>query len=277
MPPPVACPHCGEELDIPPDLRGREVRCAVCRTVFVPTADRPAAPPPTATRNRYDHDRDAPPDDAGRDRWEERPRRRRRGGSLLWVWLVVGTVLGGSCLCCGGLGALVVVMENPSLQGFDSAEGRFHAEFPTTPPTVTQERKDGVTYHVIESRREFPEETYFVHYWNLDAPPIGDAAIRKALDDAAAHFLSLHPGGTKISQSSATQDGYPASDLYLSHPDGTNTAVRFVLDGRRVYAVGITGSSLPPNSQRLEHFRQAFKINPPAIPLGKKRPPRKAK
>jgi hypothetical protein len=277
MPPPVACPHCGEELDIPPDLRGREVRCAVCRATFVPPADRPAAPPPTAARNRYDHDRDAPPDDADRDRWEERPRRRRRGGSLLWVWLVIGTVLGGSCLCCGGLIALFAYTENPTLHGFDSPEGRFHAEFPTTPPTVAQERKGGVTYHVVASRRGFPEESYFVHYWNLDAPPIGDAAIRKALDDAAAHFLDLYPQGAEESRSSATQDGYPASDLYLSHPDGSNTAVRFVLDGRRVYAVGITGPALAPNSQRLEHFWRSFKINPPAIPLGKKRPPRKAK
>jgi DNA-directed RNA polymerase subunit RPC12/RpoP len=35
------CPHCGEELDIPEELRNRTVRCVACREVFAPAAFRP--------------------------------------------------------------------------------------------------------------------------------------------------------------------------------------------------------------------------------------------
>jgi hypothetical protein len=277
MPPPVACPQCGEELDIPLELRGREVRCAVCRTTFVPAADRPAAPPPTATRNRYEHDRDVPPDDTnrdrelGRDQWDERPRRRKTR-STLWIWLVLATVLGGGCICCGGFIALFIHVENPTLQGFDSVDGRFHAEFPSE-PMVTQRPENGVIYHTIDSQREFPVENYFVDYWDLEARPVGEAAIRMAFDDAVIRFLKRFPGGTQESRTSSVHDGYPATDLYVSHPDGIASVVRFILDGRRMYAVGISGPGLAPNSQRLERFRQAFKINPIAVPLGKQRPP----
>jgi hypothetical protein len=158
------------------------------------------------------------------------------------------------------------------LQGFDSVEGRFHAEFPTK-PTETQRREDGVTHHLVESRREFPQETYFVHYWNLDERPTGEAAIQKAFDDAVTRFLSNYPGSVQEARTTALHDGYPATDLYISHSDGTSTAVRFILDGRRLYVVGITGPGLVPDSQRLAQFRQAFKIKPAGVPLGKPRPP----
>ena len=54
----VACPRCGDALDIPVELLGQPVRCAACRTVFSPTptdaiptaprAMRPWTPPRTA-------------------------------------------------------------------------------------------------------------------------------------------------------------------------------------------------------------------------------------
>ena len=44
MPAPVVCPTCGSSLDIPPELIGRQVRCASCGSVFTPAGD-PGRPP----------------------------------------------------------------------------------------------------------------------------------------------------------------------------------------------------------------------------------------
>src|SRR5688572_12325425 len=125
MPRPAVCPHCSEELDIPAEFRGRQVRCAVCQRVFVPPADGSEPPPPArpAPGNWADdrpsrrpprddvapparRDRDDVDDDRGRgyrDDDDRPPPRRRKKGSTAWVWLLVLGVVGLCVLPCGGL------------------------------------------------------------------------------------------------------------------------------------------------------------------------------
>src|SRR4051812_11148209 len=98
---PVVCPHCGEELDIPSELRGRDVRCASCRNIFHAAADAPA--PPRASRaasGRVQPGRDEPgrsTDDDDRAPWDDSPRRRRKS-RMRWLWAMLG---------CGGVLAFV--------------------------------------------------------------------------------------------------------------------------------------------------------------------------
>jgi LSD1 subclass zinc finger protein len=292
MPRPVVCPHCSEELDIPLEFRGRPVRCAVCQTVFTPPADGAAppvpAPPSLPAPGTWDEHRpsrrpvrddDRPSrrparddDDFGdryrdldrdddRDRWDDRPRRRKRGSNT-WVWLLVLGVFGLCVLPCGGLIVFGIALDHPSFQPYDSAKGRFTAEFPGKPAETQQAAETGGIRHAVEYRRSLPEETYFVHYLDLPAQPTGDKAIDKVLQDACDRTVRILPGSSEESRSPTTADGYPAMDLHVEHPGGTSTFVRFVLAGRRLYSVGITGAGLAAESQRLQHFQAAFKIKP---------------
>ncbi|OWK37658.1 hypothetical protein [Fimbriiglobus ruber] len=257
MPRPVTCPNCREELDIPAELRGQDVRCAACAVVFVPPTTDVV---PTARRQPAS----TGPDYDDRGRWDDAPRRRRPRprGSMLWVWLLLFGVVGSCVFGCGGLLALGMFMEFPNFQGYDSAAGRFHAEFPGK-PTEREEVVDGpepVLYLWTEFHREFPDETYFVYYTDFlarDLKPGPDQLLEKACDRAVART----PGSEEVSRQPAMHDGYPARDLVIRSPDSNGeTVVRFVLVGKRLYAVGITGEFVNADSQRVRHFHERFRI-----------------
>ena len=116
MPRPVVCPKCREELDIPPELRGGDVRCASCATVFTPAVepdDRPSArgwdesPVQPRRANRATRDRDDSSRDADLDRdFDDRSSSRRRSNAprksgMLWLWLMLGGTFGICALGCG--------------------------------------------------------------------------------------------------------------------------------------------------------------------------------
>ncbi|HET6574837.1 MAG TPA: hypothetical protein VFG68_14625 [Fimbriiglobus sp.] len=278
MPRPAVCPHCQEELDIPAEFRGRQVRCASCQQVFVPPAESPAPPPLPAPGNweedrpsrrpvRADDDRPSSrpvPDDADRfdDRrapWDDRPPRPRKKRTL-WVWLLILGFFGLCVLPCGGFFAFAMWMMFPDFQPHDSPEGRFRAEFPGQPFTYTRTDDDGRTWHCTESKRSLPPETYFVHYTDLRAGPRRPAA---ALKDAADKVVSQAPGSTEVRRTAGTTDGHPSVDLTVEHPDDTVTAARFILVGHRLYAIGVTGMIDPRDASadpRVKHFLDAFKI-----------------
>jgi len=256
---PVVCPHCGEELDIPTELRGRDVRCASCRTIFAAAADAP--PPPRANRvgsNRVEPGR-TPDDD--RAPWDDSPRRKRKG-SLRWLWFLLGS--GGllSCLgCCGGV-LVFAQIDNPEFITHKSPKGRFVASFPNTPLEAQRTGDDGLTRECTESTREhiLGDETYFVHYRDLPAVPAGEDARQTILTDACLRAVAHTPGTHEKSRTKLTVGDHPAVDLFLTHPDGTATHFRFILAGQRIYAVGLTGPILEPKSKRLKRFLAAFQI-----------------
>jgi hypothetical protein len=286
MPRPAVCPHCQEELDIPAEFRGRQVRCASCQKVFVPPAEQPAPPSlpapgsweeerPSRRPVRDDSDRPSSrpaPDDSDRfdDRapWEyDRPPRPRKK-STLWVWLLILGFFGLCVLPCGGFFVLGVWVAFPDFQPYDSPEGRFRGEFPVQPFTYTRADDDGRTWHCTEYKRSFPPETYFVRY--VDLPRAKAPAAEKALADAADKLAARVPGSTELRRTSGTTDGHPSVDLTLEHPDDTVTAARLVLVGTRLYEVGVTGMidrRDADDDPRVKHFLDAFKAQ--TVPEGK--------
>src|SRR5579883_709817 len=172
MPAPVTCPNCGERLDIPADLRGTPVRCAVCTTVFTPppAAADDDAPPARLARPTA---RPLPPAGDEYDDDQDRPRRRKRGG-LAWLWVLFAGLGLVSCTCCGGFGVLWWNIENPTFQPYSSDEGRFAVEFPGPAYPKKLPLGDGEPMKGVECRREFAQETYFVHYADLPARRVKD-------------------------------------------------------------------------------------------------------
>jgi hypothetical protein len=281
MPRPVVCPHCQEELDIPAEFRGRQVRCASCQQVFVPPADAPTLPAPgnweedrpsrRPVRDDYNPPSNRPaPDDSDRldDRapWEyDRPPRPKKR-STLWVWLLILGFFGLCVLPCGGFFVLGVWVAFPDFQPYDSADGRFRGEFPGQPFTYTRPGEDGRTWHCTEYKRSFPPETYFVCFADLPRARAQDSD--QALKEAALNMVARVPGTTEVRRTSGTTDGHPSVDLTLEHPDDTVTAARFVLVGNRLYEVGVTGMidrRDASDDPRVKHFLDAFKAKNPEV------------
>jgi hypothetical protein len=256
MPRPVTCPHCGEELDIPAEFRGREVRCAACDQVFTP----PTAEPPTASRAGRDYDDDRPSRRPARDdfdRWDDRPRRRKQ--STAWVWALLIGVFTLCILPCGGFMVWAIVLAFPDFEPYSSPDGKYRAEFPGKTVSFTTKSADGPDRTCVEFKRNFPPETFFVHH--TDLPAAASKEPDRALKEACDKALAQTPGSTELYRTSTTYDGYPAMDHAVEHPDGGGTVTRFVLAGRRLYAVGIScESGIDATEPRAEHFLNAFKV-----------------
>lgn len=256
---PVTCPHCREELDVPAEYRGREVKCAACDRVFTPPADEP----PLASRAGRDWDDDRPSRRPARDdddRWDDRPRRRRKPGTA-WVWALLLGVFGLCVLPCGGLVVMSLVVAFPDFQPYSSPDGKFRAEFPGQPTSYTHTMGDGTARTAVELKRGLAGELYFVRHSELSAKDARGGADA-ALEAACRKAVTEKPGSTEVARSTSTHDGYPAADLTINHPDGGMTIVRLVVAGRRVYAVGITCNDqwMSTDDPRVEHFLNSFKV-----------------
>lgn len=259
MPSPVTCPSCGERLDIPADLRGTPVRCAACMTVFTPPAAaadeevpavRPARPvraEPAPAEDEYTDDRDRP--------------RKKRGGAR-WVWVLLGLVGLSTCACCGGCGALVYYLENPTFQPYTSAEGRFAAEFPGPVGPDTKRTLAGVEMSAVEARRDVAQESYFVYYGDVPAAKL-KAGPEELLTKAADELLAKARAGQPTSKQPSTHAGHPAIDVHIQTEFmQPGMVARVVLAGKRLYVVGINGQVMP-EQPRAEHFLQSFQVTGP--------------
>lgn len=255
MPRPVDCPHCGEELDIPAELRAREVRCAACRNTFVPATAAAAGTPPRTIAD--------PP--RGRDTFDDaepRPRRPKPRPGCSWAWVLLVGGLGCCGLSCGGLVLFGLYIVFPDFRPFDSQEGRFHADFPGAPTQVTDTDASGVTHRRTEFVRKFPPETYFVRYTDLPAAALKPGADA-VLDAAADKVVRTVPGGRQANRSERKSvGGYPAVDVMVEYPSGERTVARVVLAGERLYVAGMTGGGLQWDSPHVQHFMDAFRITP---------------
>ena len=283
MPRPVVCPKCREELDIPPELRGGDVRCASCATVFTPAVepdDRPSArgwdesPVQPRRANRATRDRDDSSRDADLDRdFDDRSSSRRRSNAprksgMLWLWLMLGGTFGICALGCGGLMIFGAMFDNPDMQPYNSPDGKFQAAFPGKNPVVSsQMTDDGLKRNTVEMKRKVMKqdfETFFVHYTDLPKKP-KQPEIDKRFQDVVDQLNTKYPSSKEISRTDAsfTHQDSPAMDLHIEHDDDTSTIVRLVMVEKRLYAVGITGHGLVPESMRLKAFWDAFKILTP--------------
>src|SRR5262245_50279675 len=158
MPIRITCTSCNKLLSVRDELAGKKVKCPGCGTIFTAAAtaatavkaappklappsakDKVAAkpmakaapPPPRDADEEMDErpvrgKRPAPRDDDD-DEADDRPVRRGKkaaaGGSLLWLWLVLGGVL-----VVGGLvGAYFLFFSGPSNTGAIAKKGSFNA------------------------------------------------------------------------------------------------------------------------------------------------------
>ncbi|MFO0848365.1 MAG: hypothetical protein U0871_07395 [Gemmataceae bacterium] len=269
--PSVVCPLCKEPLDVPPEFAGRPVRCGACQTVFTVPADRPPdddlpGGPPVSRPTAPDYPAPARrladdyPDDPPRDPWADPPRRPQRTGSRAWLWVTAFAALSCCGLGCGGLVVFSLWMVFPEFKPFDDPGGKYHAEFPGNLSQYTQTEPGKPIKTCVEGRRSFPPETYFVHHTDLPKggpAPDPDKVLKEAADKAVADVA----GGAEASRTPTTFAGRPAVQVVIDHPDDAVTVVRFLLDDRRLYAVGVTGLSLnDQDDPRVQGFFDRFKL-----------------
>ena len=256
--PPVVCPLCRDELDIPAELRGRPVRCAACDGVFTPPAadaPRPGRAAPGSRRMDRDADYD---DDTGR-----RPPARR--ASLTWLWVLLAGSLGACCLSCGGLLVFAFQIEVPAFQPYTAPDGKYAAGFPGVPAVGTAPAFDprtAATTTTVEWKRTIlghPHETYFVHTTDLKKPP-GKAETARLIDKAAA-ALARRPGSTETARRPQPTAGVDGVEVHIQHPDDEVTAARVFVTADRVYVVGLTAPSIDPDATpRVGLFFDQFRL-----------------
>ena len=269
---PAICPKCGEELNIPEEFFGKNVRCAGCANVFQPTAQTESPPRVQPTRNEFDEDlpsrRASQPDDD-----DDRPQRgirrpvrremrsapRSRGGSL-WIWLTLGGLFGICALGCVGVIIFAQFLENPKMQTYDSPDGAFKAGFPGKPNVATTVDELGRPKTAVELTRKMLQDTYFVHVVDLKSKPTNDTETTKLLEDSADALVAKRPGNVEIDRMDTNVQGYPALELQIEHADDTTTFVRLIVVGKRLYQVGVTGKSLMDDSPRQRLFWDEFRI-----------------
>lgn len=246
--PNVTCPNCSEELDIPTEFLGREVRCATCQRVFVP----PKALDISTVRKSTQ-----PSDDAENAALAEPKPRKKRRSPVGWLVIVFGLM---SCcgVGCAGSVVLFALIANPQFQTYDAADGTFSAAFPTKPKLVNDTTDDGQHRVSVEARRRFPPEFYFVQHVEIAKPGDAEELLRIAADQSVKKVL----GGTEVRRTNSTVDGYPALDVMIEHGNGQQTTlVRHVIAGKRLYTLGIVGPhGLDFSIEYVDRFFSSFQI-----------------
>lgn len=268
---PASCPKCAEELNIPDEFYGKNVRCAGCGNVFTPSEQ--AEAPKTVRPTRDDDDDDLPTRRSNRDDdFEDRPRRgsrrpvrremrsapRGRSGAF-WIWLTLGGLFSVCALGCIGAIGFGIFMDNPKLVPYDSPDGAFHAGFPDLPVVATTTDEKGRTKTTYEKSRKLPQETFFVHVVELKTKPTA-AEAEALLTEVVDAYVAKRSGSTEIDREPTNLQGYPAVEVEIEHPDNSDTFVRVIIVGKRIYFVGISGQGLVPESQRLRLFWDEFRI-----------------
>jgi hypothetical protein len=272
MPDPIVCPHCREELDIPAEYHGRQVRCANCQDVFVAAGDTPVV---HRLPGRSERGSDRPP-------WQEdRPRRARREDdrdarptrrSNAGVWLLMAMTLLTVGVCCGGLNLFTFIAFNPPLTPHTSAEGKFKVEFPGENPQGGPIAGDdaGKGWQVT-ARRPLAQEVYTVRCYDLKAEwqklPEADALEKVAEAELTGRGVAAAAGGPGNPREQTTHTGFTALDAMTtsgSPPNQTVTVMRCILAGKRVYVVSVQGQNTHPQFWWVRQFFLSFEITDPA-------------
>jgi LSD1 subclass zinc finger protein len=231
--PAVNCPNCRDELDIPSEFVGRDVRCAVCQTVF--TVPYRAAPPVVQRRSSSQVNAEASENNSLDD--ETTPRRKKARGSFAWLFIMLGML---SCcgVGCGGFGILIAIVANPPFQPYTAPDETFSAVFPGKVTATKDTTDDGLARFRAEARRKFPPEFYWVQHVELTKKEDADTILKVAADRSVKRIS----GGTEVKRTPNTIDGYSALDVTIEHGNGQQvTLVRHIVVGKRLYSIGIDG------------------------------------
>jgi hypothetical protein len=273
MPDPIVCPHCREELDIPAEYHGRQVRCANCQNVFVAT---PAGDMPVVHRlpGRSSRGDDRPPwqdDDrarrARRDDEQYGPPRRSNAG----VWLLMALTLLTVGVCCGGLNLVTFIAFNPALTPHTSAEGKFKVDFPGENPTGGPIAGDGGNGWQVTARRPMAQERYTVRCYDLKAEwrklSEADALEKVMAEELAGLGAGAAAEGPDNRRERTKHNGFTALDAMATSgaaPNQTVTLMRCILAGKRVYVVSVQGQNTHPQFWWVRQYFLSFEITDPS-------------
>lgn len=284
MPDPIICPHCREQLDIPAEYHGRQVRCASCQNIFVatPEGDAPVVHRLPGRSSHADQPRTArrAPDD--RDDHNNRPPRRSNIGVVLLLLCVVLTVGG----CCGLLNVVTAVQVNPTLTPYTSAEGKFKVEFPGENPTsgpTTNPADEKLTGVQVTAARDYGQERYTVRCYDLKADwqklPAEDALDQVA--KAELDVLIAAPDQRTVTRFEITKhQGFDARDVLAGNGNGItgrDTVLRCILAGKRVYVVAFQSQKVQAEYWWVRQFFLSFEITDPTAKPPKADEPKKEK
>lgn len=288
MPITVTCPNCREELEIPNELLGGDVRCGSCLEVFKATAppgsevppplpdddDRPRRP----RRKSVEPTRNKPVPVSRRDDGygpiEFDPDRRQKKGVGATIWIVLGVFGLLGCGCCGIIGYLGIRTAMPDYKPFRDPDGRFVAEFPADVHEKT--RATGVprfgSVKSFEADRPLIQEKFFVYTVPLnDAEKKNPAQAIKALADG----LRVANSATEVSREDTTHQGHEAVDLVVRVRRDQHVRARIIVADDRAYVIGVSAHDDPNEHAWLDHFFESFEVVPPDAKKDDKKPAKK--
>jgi hypothetical protein len=278
----ISCPTCGEQLEVPPEMIGGQVRCGNCLGIFTATAPTGSAGRPdeipVARPNRRPNN--VPVSRAGDsgpiERDPSKPRAKTGIGCGVWAMLGLFSLLG--CGCCGGLVWFVVSMMSPDYQDYASPDGRFKAVFPVPPAEVRKTtrvtgRKDGETAPAVEATRPLIQEQFYIYHVDLSAmeqliPPVG---LAKLFGDG----LLKVTGASELSRSQRTHQGFEAIELHGKLPNRQFLQARVIVTDDRVYVAAVAGPGNPDGSPWVEEFLDRLDIQPAGDKPAEKKAERK--
>ena len=263
------CPACQGMLSVADDAVGRVVRCGNCLTALrvpEPASSGKSAPEtPPAPRSSRVVPVEPPGMSGDRDEHGE-PRTRRRGAKkaagrspLFWLLIIVMSLSLFTCLACGGL---TLVLATPHWHNHHSREGGFKVDLPAPSNSdIAQQAKlklkpnEFVEGTMLVGRLEF----YWVWYTDIDpkGPRPADDAILKLLIEQ----MKKDTPGTIVRQTPSKVDGFPASEIVITNPQGDTHHCLIVVAKTRVYIASAGGPFVSPEgNKRIRKFFDSLHI-----------------
>jgi len=267
---PSICPNCRESLDVPAELRGRDVRCAGCGTVFTAGASGFA---PTVLPTRMPRSQQPVESES------VQPKSNR----TVWVLLFfTGLIAGGMTAACAGF---FTWSTNPKMSPVSAEDGRFKLEMPGDAKSITLDGAgDIAVVKGFESSRAMSHDRYYIKYYDL--PANADLKDLEAIlyGEIQREITGMKPDpkdppkpdpDPRVKHRITTHDGYPAHDYWrevdpLTMQDAT--ILRAILVGRRVYLLGAKGPGMQPQMWWVMRFFKSFEVAEGPAPEEKKEP-----
>ncbi len=279
------CPQCNGELHVPDELSGEVIRCGECQTLLrVPAtsygvAERvregggpalsPEVPPPLSREVPPPLPREVPPRRSASSELEviEEPRRPAGRSVAFWVFVVLLTLMLGSCLCCIGL---ALWMPQPEWRPFQSPTGNYRVELPAPPrpnmpplrdhPLLRNETTEGT---ILSSHNE----EYRVIHWRVDPLQRLVRPDRVLVERMAEQLVSTVQGEVAERPREVGGQPFPCREFRWRDRQGRRHIARLVVANDRYYLLIVTGRLfwIEPDEEHVMRFFESFE----PLPAGK--------
>lgn len=152
----------------------------------------------------------------------------------------------------------------PTYKLFTTDEGRFQAEFPSTPKRqAVSVTSQGTALSLIAFTSETPTEAVSVSF--VDYPTEIAEENRRAVLNGAATGAASTLGGRLESNQPTSYLGYEALDFVINSADGIATT-RALLVGNRMYLFQVVQTQAGEDSESYERLLSTAKIFPGPTP-----------